>query len=357
MHRIPAASCSDGTISSPSTMTKKARAKGDEAVAARTCGQSMRSRSARAIAIRLSNRRWCSEIAISLVMSTSSRAMTRIVIDSTASSSPRAITSSSIGRPLGQKMRSTSTSPSQALTSHSSGGSSARMPASIERLQRAVHVLALDHQVEVVARLRAAARPRREAPAEQERDAGLAQRRRGLLQRRLDVGERLLVFHGHMARRTRVRAGAWPSARRTTRAVRPVTAARSGSRRPATSISAARATRNAGRRPSPDCASRSTSCCSPATSRRTASRSRRRWSPRPCGRSTASRSWPCSATTTGTRTGATRWWPRSRRAAASTCSSATTACSSSAAPRSGSPAARASAAASTARTSPTSGSR
>ena len=169
-----------------------------------------------------------------------------------------------------------------------------------ERLQRAVDVLALDHQVEVVARLRAAARPRREAAAEQERDAGLAQRGRGLLQRRLDVGERLLVFHGHMARRTRVRAGAWPSARRTTRAVRPVTAARSGSRRPATSISAARATRSAGPRPSPACATASTSCCSPATSRRTASRSRRRWSPRRCGRSTASRSWPCSATTTGT---------------------------------------------------------
>ena len=79
------------------------------------------------------------------------------------------------------------------------------MPAPVERLQRALDVLALEHQVEVVARLRAAARPRGEAAAEQERDVGLAQRGGGLLQRRLDVGERLLVVDGHTGRPTRVR--------------------------------------------------------------------------------------------------------------------------------------------------------
>src|SRR3954449_6053281 len=48
---------------------------------------------------------------------------------STASSSPRSITSSVTSRPLGWWMRSISTSPSQALTSHSSGGSSISIPA------------------------------------------------------------------------------------------------------------------------------------------------------------------------------------------------------------------------------------
>src|SRR3954454_11706874 len=48
----------------------------------------------------------------------------------TAIPPPRAITSSVIGSPFGPKIRSTSTSPSHALTSHSSGGSSAFMPAS-----------------------------------------------------------------------------------------------------------------------------------------------------------------------------------------------------------------------------------
>jgi hypothetical protein len=44
-----------------------------------------------------------------------------------------------------------------------------------------------------VARFGASARPAGEAAAEQERDAGLAQCRRGTLERVLDVRERLLV--------------------------------------------------------------------------------------------------------------------------------------------------------------------
>ena len=62
-----------------------------------------------------------------------------------------------------------------------------------ERLERAVDVVGLDHEVEVVARLRTAARPARQAAAEQERDLRLAQRRGGALERVLDLGKRLLV--------------------------------------------------------------------------------------------------------------------------------------------------------------------
>jgi hypothetical protein len=63
----------------------------------------------------------------------------------------------------------------------------------LERLQRPFGVLRLDDQVEIVARLRSPARPAGEAAAEQERDVRLAQRRRGPLERVLDVRERLLV--------------------------------------------------------------------------------------------------------------------------------------------------------------------
>src|SRR3954451_15200784 len=61
-------------------------------------------------------------------MKTSSSAITRISMLSTASRSPRSITSSVTSSPFGWKIRSISTSPSQALISHSSGGSSIRMP-------------------------------------------------------------------------------------------------------------------------------------------------------------------------------------------------------------------------------------
>ena len=129
---------------------------------------------------------------MSFVTSTSSSAITRISMPSTDITSPRSISASSTGIPFGWWIRSTSVSPSQALTSHSSGGSSKRMPASSQRVDRALDVLGLDHEVEVVARLRAAARPAREAAAEQERDVGAAQRGGGLLQRVLEVGEGLL---------------------------------------------------------------------------------------------------------------------------------------------------------------------
>ena len=93
-------------------------------------------------------------------------------------------------------MRSTSVSPSHALTSHSSGGRSGRIPASDKASSARSTSSRLDHEVEIVARLRASAGPAREAAAEQERDAGLQQRGGRPLQRMLDVGERLLVY-GH----------------------------------------------------------------------------------------------------------------------------------------------------------------
>ena len=52
-----------------------------------------------------------------------------------------------------------------------------------EHLQRALRVLRLDEEVEVVLGLRAAARPDRNAAAQDEGHAGLAQRRGGALQR------------------------------------------------------------------------------------------------------------------------------------------------------------------------------
>ena len=61
-----------------------------------------------------------------------------------------------------------------------------------ERGDRALDVLPLDHEVEVVPRLRPAPCPRREAAAEQERHVRPAQRGGRLLQRGLEVGERLL---------------------------------------------------------------------------------------------------------------------------------------------------------------------
>jgi hypothetical protein len=58
-----------------------------------------------------------------------------------------------------------------------------------QRLERALGVLRLDHEVEVVRGLRPSARPAGQAAAEEERHAGIAQGLRGLLERRLDLGE------------------------------------------------------------------------------------------------------------------------------------------------------------------------
>ena len=69
--------------------------------------------------------------------------------------------------------------------------------AGVERGQRALDVVGLDHQIEIVTGLGPAARPAGEAPAEQERHLGAAQRRGRLLERGLEVGERLLVIGGH----------------------------------------------------------------------------------------------------------------------------------------------------------------
>jgi hypothetical protein len=70
-------------------------------------------------------------------------------------------------------------------------------PGLLQRRDGVVGVLGADHEVEVVAGLRAASRPAREAACEQERDFGRAQRGGGLLQRVLEVGEWLLVIRGH----------------------------------------------------------------------------------------------------------------------------------------------------------------
>src|SRR4051794_39268121 len=230
-----------------------------------------------------------------------------------------------------------------------------------QRLARPLDVLALDDQVEVVARLGAAAGPARQAPADQEGDAGVAQRGGGALERALDVGEVLGRHAGLVPTRPeRVPASAWPSSRRGRRPRSPRTAA-CGSPPPATSTAAATATASTGLRPSRASAAASTSSSWPATSRRTASPSRRRSSPTRPG----TRRCPCSpssATTTGTPTAATRW-RRHSPTAASTCSTATTGSSTwpgpgpGPGPRSGSWAARASSAASPAPTCPTSASR
>src|SRR3954449_11024203 len=62
--------------------------------------------------------------------STSSSAISRIPIAITSRSSARAISSSSTTSPRGSKITSTSTSPSQAFSSHPSGGRSGAMPTS-----------------------------------------------------------------------------------------------------------------------------------------------------------------------------------------------------------------------------------
>src|SRR4051794_5480196 len=68
----------------------------------------------------------------------------------------------------------------------------------LECLEGAIDVRGPDHEVEIVARLRSPASPARQAAAQQERDIGAAQRGGGLLQRVLEIGERLLVIRGHM---------------------------------------------------------------------------------------------------------------------------------------------------------------
>ena len=95
----------------------------------------------------------------------------------TSSSSARAKCSSPIGPPDGRKIRSTSVSLVVGLSSHPSGrplGLHARLD---ERLERALGVLLAHEEVDVVLGGRAAARPAGEAAAEQEGDAGVAQRR------------------------------------------------------------------------------------------------------------------------------------------------------------------------------------
>src|SRR5205085_5430608 len=105
-----------------------------------------------------------------------------------------------------------------------------RHPGGGKRLERELGVLRLDHEVEVVVRLRAAARPRGDAAGEDERDAGVAQRCHGLLQARQHLAEvHLRPVLAHRERLTRAPeriTGAWTTS---VLATMPTWQARSGS--------------------------------------------------------------------------------------------------------------------------------
>ncbi len=73
---------------------------------------------------------WCSSSASSLLVSTSSSAITRSRSATRLRSTARSSTASSIVKPRGAKIRSTSVSSCHAFSSHSSGGSPTRKPAS-----------------------------------------------------------------------------------------------------------------------------------------------------------------------------------------------------------------------------------
>src|SRR4051795_10457088 len=148
--------------------------------------------------------------------STSSSAIRWMPIAITSRSSARAISSSSTTRPRGSKITSTSTPPPPALNTHAPRARPAFMPPPprleqpclrrslglharvLERLKRALGVLGLHDEVEVVARLGPAARPDREASGEQGRDVRLAERGHGLLQAGLYVVERVLRHAMHL---------------------------------------------------------------------------------------------------------------------------------------------------------------
>src|SRR3954454_19711994 len=120
---------SAGSTSRPSRITKNPRANGESTVRRRTSSQSTCSRTARASPIRPEKSALCSSRAVSLLWSTSSSAITRTSMASTCSVRPRSMTSSFTSSPRGSKIRSTTMSPSQAFSSHPSGGRSGRIPA------------------------------------------------------------------------------------------------------------------------------------------------------------------------------------------------------------------------------------
>ena len=119
---------------------------------------------------------------MSFVTSTSSSAITRISMPSTDITSPRSIRASSTGMPFGCEDQIDERVAVPGLDQPLLGRVLGAQPGLLQRRDRALDVLGLDHQIEVVPRLRAAARPAREAAAEQERDVGRAQRGGGLLQ-------------------------------------------------------------------------------------------------------------------------------------------------------------------------------
>ena len=160
---------------SSSARKRNARPYGCAPTSARTRSQSICSRSARTMASSRPKSHACSPSTRIFAETTSVALSTGIRTASTSSTSLRASSSSVTGSPTIRNSTSTSCPWWNALNSQFSAGSSTSRPAAAMAVLGPVDVLLGHREVGVVAGLRRAARPRRVAADERERDLGVHQ--------------------------------------------------------------------------------------------------------------------------------------------------------------------------------------